>query len=79
MGWFHEVVGVLHGKLYKFVHSVVVHRTDEALRSLRSWLREDPSVQPYRWLRPDVVPRLPFYAAIFALLLVGLDEEFRKA
>ena len=42
-GWFHEVVGDLHGRLTDFVHSVVVHRRDEAIRSWRSWLRGRPS------------------------------------
>ena len=26
----------------------------------RNWIREDPSVHPYRWLRPDLVPPAPF-------------------
>ena len=29
-----------------------VHRRDEAIRGWRNWIREDPSVHPYRWLRP---------------------------
>ena len=35
--------------------SDVVHR-----RGWRNWLREDPLVHPYRWLRPDLVPPAPF-------------------
>ena len=26
----------------------------------RNWLREDPFVHPYKWLRPDLVPPAPF-------------------
>ena len=25
-----------------------------------NWIREDPLVHPYRWLRPDLVPLAPF-------------------
>ena len=31
-GWFREVVGDLHGRLSDFIHKVVVHRRDEAVR-----------------------------------------------
>ena len=51
LGWFHEVVGDLHGRLSDFIHRVFVHRSYEAIRSWRGWLREDPLVRPYRWLR----------------------------
>ena len=56
LGWFREVVGDLHVRLSDFIRRIVVHRRDEAIRSWRSWLREDPLVRPYRWLRPDLVP-----------------------
>ena len=35
LGGFHEVVGDLHGRLSDFIHRVVVHRRDEAIRSWR--------------------------------------------
>ena len=38
----------------------MVHRRDEAIRRWRNWLREDPLVHPYKWLRPDLVPPAPF-------------------
>ena len=41
---------------------VVVLRRDEAIWSWRSWLREDPLVRPYRWLRPDLVPPVSCFA-----------------
>ena len=43
-----------------FIHQVMVHRRDEAIRVWRNWIREDPLVHPYRWLRPDLVPPAPF-------------------
>ena len=88
LGWFHEVVGDLHGRLSDFIHRVVVHRRDEAIRSWRGWLREDPLVWPCRWLRPDLVPPFPFLRCDPHLTpdLSGvladpgrIDEEFRKA
>ena len=60
LDWFHEVVGDLHARLSDFIHRIVVHRRDEAIRSWRGWLREDPVVRPCRWLRPDLVPPSPF-------------------
>ena len=64
LGWFHEVVGDLHGRLSDFIHRVVVHRRDEAIRSSRGWLREDPLVRPYRCLRPDLVPPSSFLRCV---------------
>ena len=70
------------------VHQVVVHRRDEAIRGWRNWVREDPLVHPYRWLRPDLVPPAPFLQCEPCLTSGGsgvlsdparIDEEFRKA
>ena len=72
LGWFREVGGDLHARLSEFIHRVVVHRRDEALRSWRSWLREDPFVRPERWLRPDLIHPSPFLRCDLVLLLVGL-------
>ena len=36
------------------------NRRDEAVREWRNWIREDPLVHPYRWLRHDLVPPAPF-------------------
>ena len=60
IGEFHHVVSGLHRRLSDFIHSVVVHRRDDAIRGWRNWIREDPMVHPYRWLRPDLVPTAPF-------------------
>ena len=88
LGWFHEVVGDLHARLSDFIHRIVVHRRDEAIRSWRGWLRQDPLVRPYRWLRPDLVSPSPFLRCDPRLTPGGsgvlaspdrIDEEFRIA
>ena len=60
VGEFHRVVSDVHRLLSDFIHQVVVHRRDEAIRVWRDWIREDPLVHPYRWLRADLVPPAPF-------------------
>ena len=47
--FFHAASDV-HRRLSDFIHQVVVHRRDEAIRGWRNWIREDSSVHPYRWL-----------------------------
>ena len=85
--FFHAASGV-HRRLCDFIHGVVVHRRDEAIRGWRKWLREDPLVHPYKWLRPDLVPPAPFLQCQPHLTPGGsgvladpakIDEEFRKA
>ena len=57
IGEFHGVVSDLHRRLNDFIHAVVVHRRDDAIRWWRNWIRrEDPLVHPYKWLCPDLVP-----------------------
>ena len=60
IGAFHQAVSDVHRRLSDFIHAVVVHRRDEEIRERRNWIREDPMVHPYRWLRPDVVLPAPF-------------------
>ena len=88
IGDFYQVVSGIHHRLSDFIHSVVVHRRDEAIRGWRNWIREDPMVQSYRWLRPDLVPPAPFLQCKPRLTPGGsgvladparIDEEFRKA
>ena len=85
--FFHVASGV-HRRLCDFIHQVVVHRRDEAIRGWRNWIREDPLVHPYRWLRPDLVPPAPFLQCEPHLTPDGsgvlsdpnqIDAEFRKA
>ena len=56
IGAFLDVAAGVHWRLCDFIHQVVVHRRDEAVQGWRNWIREDPLVHPYRWLRPDLVP-----------------------
>ena len=88
IGAFHQVVSDVHHRLFDIIHAVVVHRRDEAIRGWRNWIREDPTVHPYRWLRPDFVPPAPFLQCKPHLTPGGsgvladpdrIDEEFRKA
>ena len=83
-----QVVLGLHRRLSDFIHAVVVHRREVAIRGWRSWLREDSFVHPYKWLRPDLVPPAPFLQCDPALTPRGsgvladplrIDEEFQKA
>ena len=67
------VVSGIHRRLSDFIHSVVVHRRDEAIRGWRNWLREDLLVHPYKWHRPDLVHLAPFLHGVSLILhLVGL-------
>ena len=88
LGDFHRVVSGVHRRLSDFFHSVVVHRRDEAIRGWRNWLREDPLVHPYKWLRLDLVPPAPFLqcqphlapgGSVVLADLARIDAEFRKA
>ena len=88
IGAFHQAVSDVHRRLSDFFHAVVVHRRDVAIRRWPDWIREDPLVHPYRWLRPDLVPPAPFLQWQPHLTPDGsgvlsdparIDEEFRKA
>ena len=88
LGDFHRFVSGVHHRLSDFIHGVVVHRGDEAIRGWRNWLREDPLVHPYKWLRPDWVLPAPFLQCKPHLTPgssgvladpARIDEEFRKA
>ena len=59
LGEFCGVVEGVHCRVSDFTHKVVVHRRVEAVRGWRSWLREDPLVHPYKWLRPDMALPAP--------------------
>ena len=89
IGDFHRVVVVgIHHRLCDFVHSVVVHRRDEAIGGWRIWLREDPLVHPYKWLRTRFDSPAPVLQCDPLVTPGGsgaladparIDEEFRKA
>ena len=46
IGDFLRVVVDVHHRLSDFIHAVVVHHRDEAIREWRNWNREDPMVRP---------------------------------
>ena len=88
VGEFHRIISDVDRRLSDCVHAVVVHRRDEAIRGWRNWIREDPLVHPYKWLRPDLVLPAPFLQCKPHLTPGGsgvladpakIDEEFRKA
>ena len=60
IGAFFDAASGVHRRLSDFIHQVVVHRRDATIRGWRNWIREDPMVHPYRWLRPDLVPPCSF-------------------
>ena len=64
-----RLVAGLYDRVCIFVRGIVAHRRNVGITAWRNWLREDPLVHPYRWLRADRLPPSPF----------GIDEEFRKA
>ena len=72
LGDFRPVVGDVHHRLSDFIHRVVVHRRDEAIRVWRNWLRVDLLVHPNKWLRTDMVHPLLFCSVSLILLQVVL-------
>ena len=74
-----QVVQGLHCRLSDFIHGVVVHHREEAVRGWGGWLREDPFVHPCKWLRPELVPPAltPGGSGVLADPL-KIDEEFQK-
>ena len=48
IGAFFDAAAGIHRRLCDFIHQVVVHRRDGAVRGWRSWIWEDPLVHPYR-------------------------------
>ena len=64
LGDFYHAFCDVHRRLSDFLHAIVVHRRDEAIRGWRNWVREDPLVHPKRWLRPDLVLPAPLSSVI---------------
>ena len=84
MAVFGDRVRVLYETTVDFVHKVVVHRRDVAVRNWRSWVLEDGKVHPHRWLRPDLVAPAPFLSCDPGGKGVlwdpnRIDEQFRGA
>ena len=81
-------VRVLYDVVVDFLHKVVVHRRDVAVRGWRSWVLEDGKFHPYRWLKPDLVAPAPFLCCDPGITVDGsgvisdpdrIDEQFRTA
>ena len=66
LGEFHRVVFDLHHRLNDFIDAVVVDRRDDAIREWRNWIREDPLIHPFLWLRPDLIPPALFFFSLYA-------------
>ena len=82
------MVAELHGRVSAFVKRLVAYRRSTGITVWRNWVREDPLVHPYKWLRADMVPPSPFLQCSRALTPggsgilahpAGIDAEFRKA
>ena len=83
-----RLVAELYGRVCAFVKGLVAYRRSAGITAWRNWVREDPLVHPYKWLRADLVPPSPFLQCDRALTPGGsgvladparIDEEFRKA
>ena len=83
-----RLVAGLYDRVSTFIRGIVAHRRCVGITAWRNWLREDPLVHPYRWLRADRLPPSPFLQCDRALTPegsgvladpVGIDQEFRKA
>ena len=59
MGEFHAWVVVLHDGVVGHIRRVVSRRREHGIRAWRTWILEDRSTHPFRWLRPDMVPPAP--------------------
>ena len=76
IGDFYCVVADVHHRLSDFIHRIIVHRRDEAIRGWRNWLREDPIVHPSPFLQCE--PHLTPGGSGVLADLARIDEEFRK-
>ena len=83
-----RLVAELYGGVSAFVKGLVAYRRSAGIAAWRNWVREDPLVHPYKWLRADLVPPSPFLQCNRDLTPGGsgvladparIEEEFRKA
>ena len=42
IGAFFHAASDVHCRVSDFIHAIVVHQRDEAIRGWRNWIREDP-------------------------------------
>ena len=83
-----RLVAGLYDRVSAFIRGTVAHRRNVGITAWRSWLREDPLVNPKGWIRADRLPPSPFLQCDRPLTPggsgvladpAGIDEEFRKA
>ena len=90
VGEFFRVASDVHRRLSDFIHAVVVHRTGWELLGFGGvGFGRIPWCIPIEWLRPDLVPPCTLFYSVShisrlvvlgcLLLLLSIDEEFRKA
>ena len=78
LGEWRQVVEELHLGFSDFIHRVVVHRREEAIRGWRHWLSEDLFVHPYLLLFCTVT-LLPLLVGLgFWLIRPGLMRFWAK-
>ena len=70
---FHRIVSDVHRCLNDFIHAIVVHRRDEAMRGWRNWIREDPMVHPIGGFVQIWFLLLPFFSVSPISRLVVLE------
>ena len=58
--------------LNEFVLKVVRHRQTSRSIAWSNWIREDLASRPYKWLRPEFVPRLLIWSVNLKILLTVL-------
>ena len=82
-----RIVAELHGRVSAMVKGLVAHRRSAGITAWRNWLREDPLVHPYKWLRADLVPPSPFLQCsraltpgvlVFLLIPLGLMKNSER-
>ena len=70
-GAFHHAASGVHRRLSDFIHAVVVHRRDEAIR-MAGLVREDPMVHPIGGFVQIWFSQLHFFSVSFILRLMVL-------
>ena len=86
LGEYHAWVVALYNRVGNYIRSVVIHRRDHNIKAWKTWVLEDRSAHPYRWLRPDLVPPAPILSVpgpsgkdVFYTDPWQIDSELRKA
>ena len=84
---YHAWVIALYGQVVDFIRKIVAHRRDHNIMAWRTWVLEDRSSHPCRWLRPDLVPPAPILSVrdsvsgkeVFHTDPSQIDRDLRRA